>query len=112
MSVRTQRITVGRIGRVRAGESGRVTVELGVDPRGRSVTLEISARQAEALSRRLLQARLDSDDERTWLLAVLEVAGWNVSRAARSMGIARSTLRYRMKVCGVASGATFARLSQ
>ncbi len=36
------------------------------------------------------------DFERTQLVAALESAGWNTSRAASALGIARNTLRYRI----------------
>jgi DNA-binding NtrC family response regulator len=44
--------------------------------------------------------RLD-DFERTHLLAALEAAGWNTSKAASALGIARNTLRYRLGKYGL-----------
>jgi two-component system, NtrC family, response regulator AtoC len=44
--------------------------------------------------------RLD-DFERTQLLAALESAAWNTSRAASALGIARNTLRYRINKLGL-----------
>ena len=36
-------------------------------------------------------------DERRFISEVLRAAGWNVTRAARRLGMARSTLRYKLK---------------
>jgi DNA-binding NtrC family response regulator len=45
------------------------------------------------------------DIERQALLRALELNGWNVSRAARALGITRDTLRYRIDKHGLASEA-------
>ncbi len=42
-----------------------------------------------------------SEIERTALLRALRLNGWNVSRAARSLGITRDTLRYRIDKYGL-----------
>jgi transcriptional regulator with GAF, ATPase, and Fis domain len=39
--------------------------------------------------------------ERADLLAALERSRWNVARAARTLGLPRSTLRYRMQIHGI-----------
>jgi transcriptional regulator with PAS, ATPase and Fis domain len=44
------------------------------------------------------------DFERTHLLAALESAAWNTSRAASRLGIARNTLRYRIHKLGLRPG--------
>ena len=44
----------------------------------------------------LLQDLVD-DFERSQILAALEATAWNTSRAAGHLGVARNTLRYRMK---------------
>jgi transcriptional regulator with PAS, ATPase and Fis domain len=44
----------------------------------------------------LLQDLVD-DFERSQILAALEATAWNTSRAAAQLGLARNTLRYRMK---------------
>ena len=41
--------------------------------------------------------------EREALLRALELSGWNVSRAARELGISRDTLRYRIDKHGLAA---------
>jgi DNA-binding NtrC family response regulator len=47
-------------------------------------------------ARKLL--RLDRAEEKRFLEAELAVAGGNISRLARKLGIARSTLRYRLSL--------------
>jgi DNA-binding NtrC family response regulator/tetratricopeptide (TPR) repeat protein len=46
----------------------------------------------------------DASDDRQHLLAALEHAGWNVSRAAALLGITRNTLRYRMEKLALRPG--------
>jgi len=41
--------------------------------------------------------------ERQALLQALRSNGWNVSRAARALGISRDTLRYRIEKHGLAA---------
>jgi DNA-binding NtrC family response regulator len=48
----------------------------------------------------LLQDLL-GDFERSQIIAALEATGWNTSRAAGQLGVARNTLRYRMKKHGL-----------
>lgn len=52
-----------------------------------------------ALPARLREAV--SDHERSLIVGAMESSGWNVSQAARLLGIPRQTLQYRLKVLGV-----------
>jgi transcriptional regulator with GAF, ATPase, and Fis domain len=46
-------------------------------------------------------ASIAPERERASLLAALEGSRWNVARAARTLGLPRSTLRYRMQIHGL-----------
>ena len=47
-----------------------------------------------------------ADMERQMLSRALERTGWNVSRAARELGLSRDTLRYRIEKLGLAADAS------
>jgi DNA-binding NtrC family response regulator len=51
----------------------------------------------------VLSSRTLPEMEREALAHVLARAGWNVSRAARELGIGRETLRYRIDKHGLAT---------
>jgi len=47
--------------------------------------------------------------EMTLVRAAMERSGWNISRAARLLGIPRQTLQYRIKTLGIAQNSALAR---
>jgi two-component system nitrogen regulation response regulator NtrX len=66
-----------------------------------SIPAEIRARRGQAPSS-LQQARESA--EREHLLRVLNETGWNVSAAARALGLERTNLHKRMRALGIARG--------
>ncbi|MBL0092712.1 MAG: sigma-54-dependent Fis family transcriptional regulator [Piscinibacter sp.] len=62
-----------------------------------------SAMAAAAANTDLVSARTLPAMERDALVQALERSGWNVSRAARDLGISRDTLRYRIDKHGLAT---------
>jgi len=59
-----------------------------------------SAMEKDAGSKGALKSRLEEEEERS-LREALELAGWNVSEAARQLGIDRASLHRKMKRYGI-----------
>ena len=79
----------------------------------RGPTLEaehLTLAKVEAVPSRALPAAADAttlpDIARQALLQALERNGWNVTRAARSLGISRDTLRYRIEKFNLSANAS------
>jgi DNA-binding NtrC family response regulator len=71
--------------------------DLGLREEPRSLVAATAA-NADGVAARTLPAM-----ERDALMQALERSGWNVSRAARDLGISRDTLRYRIDKHGLAT---------
>ncbi len=72
------------------------------DPGGGAASIPVDAAPAQAPARPAGQAGSVLDEnERELIVDTLEQTGGNISRAARSLGITRMTLRYRMQKYGL-----------
>ena len=89
-NVRELRNTIERMAILTAGE--RITAE--------AVPAEIRLGQSQALASNLRETRASA--ERDHILRVLEETGWNVSGAARVLGIERTNLHKRIRALGLA----------
>jgi transcriptional regulator of acetoin/glycerol metabolism len=104
------KIDVARVVEIVLDSSTGETVIRFRDKRGRIVTTHLEKRQFNTLLKGVLSANRHREvsprssrgrSERAILKAELTAAGGNVSRAARQLGMARSTLRYRLKIHGL-----------